>query len=611
MKHQPILWFLCLAIAIALILWSDGPLDVDDALITYRYAENLASGNGFVYNPGEQILGTSTPLYTLLLAGGDRLGISTLTASAALNLVGSVGVVALTMLLAQSLSGSFGAALSAALFLLLQGSFMRFTMAGMETPLYTCLILLTFWLVVQRRYQWAALIAALTALTRLDGVAVGGALFLAYLLHQRRLPWRALIIYGVTLLPWTIFALLYFGSPIPHSLIAKQGHLKTYSTSHFWIWYSLFTSRYGVPTTLLAMIPVGLLTIFRHRGWSQGWTTIVIWFLAYLTAYTLVGIDFYEWYIVPLYPVLAIFVGTGIYTLWAALSAWLEKRPWPQLARYVGGAVILYWLIPYGQHAYLSITSFQGYLRDVEGPRNLARRWLQANTAADATVYAGAIGHLGYYAERYIFDGAELVTLPEQLAAMQPDYYAINGGVPDKADCGLIKEFMPPPDAGNPPMLISACRQPALAEIGVLTLTNIRIGRQARQPDLSWTTLEKPVLEMQWLASAALLTGDWSVYMQYLDAAGTLLFQTDHPLGRQITGYVRPLENWQTDKRIYTYVDLPDDWASQQEKVVTIRLGIWDPGTQEYFPITPLQPALTIGDGLLVPFREGNFLLGE
>ena len=39
----------------------------DDAFITYRYARNIASGQGFVFNPGERLLGTTTPLYTLSL----------------------------------------------------------------------------------------------------------------------------------------------------------------------------------------------------------------------------------------------------------------------------------------------------------------------------------------------------------------------------------------------------------------------------------------------------------------------------------------------------------------------------------------------------------------
>jgi len=44
-----------------------GPRTIDDAFITYRYVRNILAGIGFVYNPGEQVLGTTTPLYTLLL----------------------------------------------------------------------------------------------------------------------------------------------------------------------------------------------------------------------------------------------------------------------------------------------------------------------------------------------------------------------------------------------------------------------------------------------------------------------------------------------------------------------------------------------------------------
>jgi len=39
----------------------------DDAYITYRYGLNLATGRGFNYNPGEEHLATTTPLYALTL----------------------------------------------------------------------------------------------------------------------------------------------------------------------------------------------------------------------------------------------------------------------------------------------------------------------------------------------------------------------------------------------------------------------------------------------------------------------------------------------------------------------------------------------------------------
>ena len=46
---------------------------LEDALITFRYAENLAAGDGFAFNPGEPVLGTTTPLLTGLLAATSWL----------------------------------------------------------------------------------------------------------------------------------------------------------------------------------------------------------------------------------------------------------------------------------------------------------------------------------------------------------------------------------------------------------------------------------------------------------------------------------------------------------------------------------------------------------
>jgi hypothetical protein len=51
-----------------------GPHPIDDAYISFRYARNLAQGFGLVYNPGEWVLGTTAPLWAIVLAGGYRLG---------------------------------------------------------------------------------------------------------------------------------------------------------------------------------------------------------------------------------------------------------------------------------------------------------------------------------------------------------------------------------------------------------------------------------------------------------------------------------------------------------------------------------------------------------
>ncbi len=58
--------FLIVIVLIARLL--PGALTIDDAFITYRYAQNLLASNGFTYNVGERVLVTTTPLYTLLIA---------------------------------------------------------------------------------------------------------------------------------------------------------------------------------------------------------------------------------------------------------------------------------------------------------------------------------------------------------------------------------------------------------------------------------------------------------------------------------------------------------------------------------------------------------------
>ena len=71
-----VLPWLMTALAVAFFLTEAWPLrsPLDDAFISFRYAHNLAAGHGLVYNVGERVEGFTNLLWTLLLAGGIRLG---------------------------------------------------------------------------------------------------------------------------------------------------------------------------------------------------------------------------------------------------------------------------------------------------------------------------------------------------------------------------------------------------------------------------------------------------------------------------------------------------------------------------------------------------------
>ena len=60
---------LALLLRMLWIVYTD--FSYEDSFITFRYAHQIVEGNGFVYNPGERVYGTTTPLFTLLLAGWE------------------------------------------------------------------------------------------------------------------------------------------------------------------------------------------------------------------------------------------------------------------------------------------------------------------------------------------------------------------------------------------------------------------------------------------------------------------------------------------------------------------------------------------------------------
>src|SRR5438045_1442706 len=50
------------------------PFVIDDAFISFRYAENLARGHGLVYNPGDYVEGYTNFLWVVIIAAVNALG---------------------------------------------------------------------------------------------------------------------------------------------------------------------------------------------------------------------------------------------------------------------------------------------------------------------------------------------------------------------------------------------------------------------------------------------------------------------------------------------------------------------------------------------------------
>jgi hypothetical protein len=213
----------------------------EDYYITYRASRNLVEGKGLVYQPGARVhaftspAGVLLPALALQLAGGQSdtaaLWIFRLWSIAAFT-----GAVTLLWQTTRTLGWTgFGSGLLVVL-LLTDVKSVDFTINGMETAfLLLCLSAMLHTLVHGGPGTWwkLGLWAAGLMWARPDGFIFGGAVAIAWLLvlptpqaapHRRALLGvygRAALLAAAGYLPWLVWAWHYYGSFVPHTVIAK------------------------------------------------------------------------------------------------------------------------------------------------------------------------------------------------------------------------------------------------------------------------------------------------------------------------------------------------------------------------------------------------------
>jgi len=214
-------------IPIALVLIAQaavGPSFFDDAYISFRYARNIALGQEFVYNPGEPVLGTTTPLFTLVLAliatlsGPDAIP----PASFLVSLAADCASAWLIFRLARTAFTSNWAATFLSAAWALHPLRLSVAVGGMEASLITLLLLAAFErLIVSRSFTAGAAFAALSVLTRPDSIIALAPIFGYLLLRDRPFAFNTSLLALVLTVPWLIWSTMYFGGPIPNSMLAK------------------------------------------------------------------------------------------------------------------------------------------------------------------------------------------------------------------------------------------------------------------------------------------------------------------------------------------------------------------------------------------------------
>ncbi|MDC1068722.1 hypothetical protein OAQ99_06160 [Candidatus Kapabacteria bacterium] len=192
----------------------------DDAHITFRSIEQLFAGNGLVFNIGERVQTFTHPLWLLVHLPFRLLTENLYIINVFLSFIFSFATVALILKYCDNSVSRIVIIIS----LLFSKTFIDYTSSGLENPLSYFLISILFLtqfnkFTVSKKFQ-IPMISSLLVLCRPDYLI----LVLPFIIYDLFINKNKLIniIIGLShLLLWELFSLIYYGSPIPNTMISK------------------------------------------------------------------------------------------------------------------------------------------------------------------------------------------------------------------------------------------------------------------------------------------------------------------------------------------------------------------------------------------------------
>jgi hypothetical protein len=429
---------------------------IDDVHITLRHSLNFAHGDGLVYNPGERLLGASSPVYALLL--GALVPIFSNPVAPAIYLWAlALGVAAFLL---YRLSGRGPIGLGAAVVLCTDPGLLP--VVGMETTFYVATLFAILASFERDRLQLVAFLLGLLPMIRPDGVFLIAAIVLVWLVDNRTSLGRAFVVrharlFWLFLLPlaiWCIFATAYYGQPLPNSFIAKYHQSKV-----TWWWTDGLTFRNTLGVRLgeprYRWLAIGgcagaLFALFHQDRVLRAASLFTV---LYLTAFVVSRVPAYLNYFIPPFAMMTL-VGAralGVAFDLIATRAGVERsKPWFVRARTGATAAVgIGSLIVVGRSSDLRLFQPLG----PPDPRMAyvkIGRYLKDNVPRSASVAAMEIGIIGYYSGSKIVDFAGLVS-PDVMPAIasgrrryvldtfHPDYVVARYPIPQLLEGGLTE----------------------------------------------------------------------------------------------------------------------------------------------------------------------------
>jgi hypothetical protein len=386
---------------------------LDDGWIHQTYARNLGQHGQLAYNLGEPSVGSTSPLWTALIAPAYAIHLEPRVWT---YLLGAL-FLALTSWLVQRLGrhlspGSGLVPLLTGAFCLLEWHLAWAAFSGMETILFVFLSLL----VLERhlageRPLLTGLAGGLLALTRPEGVVL--LLIIAADAACRpsqdtsRSRWRNMQAAGLLLagflipvVPYLALNMSITGNPFPNTFYAKQAEYQEV-VSALPIWARL--ARVAAVTIVGAqalLIPGFLYAAYKGaRDRTRPILLPLVWWAALIAIYALRLPVTYQHgrYLIPTIPLLVLLGAWGTENL-----PRLHRIPKRALLLSLPILLVIFW-----------VRGAQQYAKDVriiDSELKAAGLWIRDNTLDSALIGAHDIGAIGYFSERFLIDTAGLIT---------------------------------------------------------------------------------------------------------------------------------------------------------------------------------------------------------
>lgn len=390
----------------------------DDAFITLRHARNLAEGLGYIYNPGENILGVTGPLWGILLSPLFWLFDNPYYAVVGLNILIEGAIVAFTMRFFFPPDRKIEAYIFAVLYLISPVT-ARICVGAMEMNLFLLLSLVAVKLYFDGKETAGIIISASLYFIRPEGIILFG-LLSGLVLFERKIGnffkggglGLALLMVGIGV----IYSI--YGSALPQSLSAKSGN----TGGEVLYVLKRFLMSDAVVTASVPLFAVGVFSLGKKM--SKRNLILISWFALYLGAYLLKRPQVWTWYPAAVHLVLFIFAGFG--------TGFLLKKIFPAIAArsklmMISAVTIL--LITWSAAAI--------YFGPSEAERRIYREMIAFGKSGEfsgKSIMASDIGIPGYaFADSEIIDTEGLVspemtrydTYKEKILAALPDYISV------------------------------------------------------------------------------------------------------------------------------------------------------------------------------------------